>query len=69
MQDTHEAEVVPQQVFIKLIAVLPRSERREVPFSAWLMRVALDAGRKRCPIGSSDVPDPDLHRLTGRAFQ
>ncbi|MBV9006708.1 MAG: hypothetical protein JO181_18725 [Solirubrobacterales bacterium] len=49
LQDVHEAEDVTQQVFLKLMFVLPRYERREVPFSAWLLRVArnlaLDAER------------------------
>lgn len=63
LQDPHEAEDVTQQVFLKLMSVLPRYQRREVPFSAWLMRVArnvaLDTERKRRPIRYEEVRDPD----------
>jgi len=61
LQDPHEAEDVTQHVFLKLMSVLPRYERREVPFSAWLMRVArnaaFDAERKRRPIQCEEAPD------------
>src|SRR5215203_4102208 len=40
VRDEHEAEDLTQQVFTKLITVLPRYEQREVPFSAWILRVA-----------------------------
>jgi RNA polymerase sigma-70 factor (ECF subfamily) len=43
LRDAHEAEDVTQQVFLKLISVLGRYERREVPFSAWILRVAHNA--------------------------
>lgn len=63
LQDTHEAEDVTQGVFLKLMSVLPRYERREAPFAAWLMRVArnaaLDAERRRRPIRCEEVADPD----------
>ncbi|MBV8992026.1 MAG: sigma-70 family RNA polymerase sigma factor [Solirubrobacterales bacterium] len=63
LQDTHEAEDVTQQVFLKLISALQQYRRREVPFSAWLMRVArnvaLDTDRKRGPIRCQYVQDPD----------
>ena len=64
LQDAHEAEDVTQQVFLKLMFVLPRYERRAVPFSAWLMRVArnlaLDAERKRRPMRYEDIQETDL---------
>ena len=36
----HEAEDVTQEVFLKLIGAIGKYERRSVPFSAWLLRVA-----------------------------
>jgi RNA polymerase sigma-70 factor (ECF subfamily) len=38
--DEYEAEDVTQQVFMKLMRVLPQYEDRGVPFSAWVLRVA-----------------------------
>jgi RNA polymerase sigma-70 factor, ECF subfamily len=38
--DQHEAEDVTQQVFAKLIHVIGKYEEREVPFVAWMLRVA-----------------------------
>jgi RNA polymerase sigma-70 factor (ECF subfamily) len=40
VHDTHEAEDVTQQVFAKLIQVIGKYEEREVPFFAWMLRVA-----------------------------
>jgi RNA polymerase sigma-70 factor, ECF subfamily len=36
----HEAEDVTQEVFLKLIGAIRKYERKSVPFSAWLLRVA-----------------------------
>ncbi|MBV8953808.1 MAG: sigma-70 family RNA polymerase sigma factor [Solirubrobacterales bacterium] len=67
LQDVHEAEDVTQHVFLKLMSVLPRYQRREVPFSAWLMRVArnvaLDAERKRRPMRYEDIDESDPDEL------
>jgi RNA polymerase sigma-70 factor, ECF subfamily len=38
--DPHEAEDVTQQVFAKLIHAIGKYEEREVPFFAWILRVA-----------------------------
>jgi RNA polymerase sigma-70 factor, ECF subfamily len=38
--DQHEAEDVTQQVFAKLIRVIGKYEERQVPFLAWMLRVA-----------------------------
>jgi RNA polymerase sigma-70 factor (ECF subfamily) len=38
--DQHEAEDVTQQVFAKLIHVIQKYEERQVPFLAWMLRVA-----------------------------
>ena len=40
VQDHHEAEDVTQQVFAKLIHVIGKYEERDVPFFAWILRVA-----------------------------
>lgn len=40
VHDPHEAEDVTQQVFAKLIRVIGKYEERDVPFFAWMLRVA-----------------------------
>ncbi len=40
VRDQHEAEDITQNVFVKLISVIGKYEPREVPFAAWIMRVA-----------------------------
>lgn len=40
VHDQHEAEDVTQQVFAKLIHVIGKYEERDVPFFAWILRVA-----------------------------
>jgi RNA polymerase sigma-70 factor, ECF subfamily len=40
VRDSHEAEDVTQQVFAKLIKVIGKYEQRDVPFFAWILRVA-----------------------------
>jgi len=40
VNDAHEAEDVTQQVFAKMIHVIGKYEEREVPFFAWILRVA-----------------------------
>ncbi len=40
VHDDHEAEDITQQVFAKLIRVIGKYEEREVPFFAWILRVA-----------------------------
>jgi RNA polymerase sigma-70 factor, ECF subfamily len=59
VHDEHEAEDVTQQVFAKLIVVVGKYERRSVPFTAWLLRLARNAAidhvRQRRPIPCDDV--------------
>jgi RNA polymerase sigma-70 factor, ECF subfamily len=43
VHDHHEAEDVTQHVFAKLIHVIGKYEEREVPFFAWILRVARNA--------------------------
>jgi RNA polymerase sigma-70 factor (ECF subfamily) len=40
VKDHHEAEDITQNVFIKLMRVIGKYEPREVPFSAWIRKVA-----------------------------
>ena len=77
LQDVYEAEDVTQHVFLKLMSALPRYQRRHVPFSAWLMRVArnvaLDAERKRRPVRYEEIqetnPDADDQYQRGRSLR
>ena len=58
--DHHEAEDITQGVFLKLMRVIGSYSPREVPFAAWLRRVARNAAleylRSRRP-----VPVHELH--------
>jgi RNA polymerase sigma-70 factor (ECF subfamily) len=76
VHDSHEAEDVTQQVFAKLIHVIGKYEERDVPFFAWMLRVArnlaVDHMRRQRVIpveevrmidgGSSDLGD--AHRMS-----
>ena len=67
LHDDHAAEDVTQHVFAKLMVVLPRYEQRDVPFFAWMLRVArnaaLDHLRRQRPIPCEDVePEPRVDR-------
>ena len=59
VRDDHEAEDVTQHLFAKLMTALPKYEPREVPFSAWILRVArnvaVDHMRQRRAIPCEDV--------------
>jgi RNA polymerase sigma-70 factor (ECF subfamily) len=65
VRDDYEAEDVTQHVFAKLMTVLPKYEPREVPFSAWILRVArnvaVDHMRQRRAIPCEEVRDLDTH--------
>lgn len=59
VHDLHEAEDITQNVFAKLITTIVKYEQREVPFTAWILRVArnaaLDHMRARRAIPTEDV--------------
>lgn len=63
VRDEHEAEDVTQQVFLKLMTSLCKYESREVPFVAWMLRVArnvaVDHLRKRRAIPCEQILDAD----------
>jgi RNA polymerase sigma-70 factor (ECF subfamily) len=66
VKDHYEAEDVTQHVFAKLMMVLPKYEARQVPFAAWILRVArnvaLDHMRQRRPIPCDEVRELDTRR-------
>jgi RNA polymerase sigma-70 factor (ECF subfamily) len=43
VQDRHEAEDIVQDIFAKLITGIRKYEQRDVPFRAWILRVARNA--------------------------
>lgn len=43
VHDHHEAEDITQNVFAKLATKIGKYEQREVPFAAWILRVARNA--------------------------
>jgi RNA polymerase sigma-70 factor (ECF subfamily) len=66
VRDEHEAEDVTQHLFAKLMTALPKYEPREVPFSAWILRVArnvaVDHMRQRRAIPCDEVRELDPHK-------
>jgi RNA polymerase sigma-70 factor, ECF subfamily len=59
VRDPHDAEDVTQAIFARLMTSIRRYEPRQVPFAAWLLRVArnaaLDHLRRRRPIPCEEV--------------
>jgi RNA polymerase sigma-70 factor (ECF subfamily) len=73
VRDEHEAEDVTQHVFAKLITVIGKYEQRQVPFAAWILRVArnvaLDHVRQRRPIPCEEVREHDVNETDETANQ
>jgi RNA polymerase sigma-70 factor (ECF subfamily) len=70
VRDPHEAEDLTHNVFAKLPAAIQRYEQRQVPFAAWIVRVArnvaLDHMRARRQIPFEEVRTSDEgHEQTG----
>jgi len=67
VHDHHEAEDITQNVFAKLMKAIKKYEQRDVPFTAWILRVArnaaLDHMRARRAIPTEEVRVAD----TGQA--
>ena len=70
VRDDYEAEDVTQHVFAKLMTALPKYQEREVPFSAWILRVArnvaVDHMRSRRAIPCEEVRELDPTTTTTR---
>jgi RNA polymerase sigma-70 factor (ECF subfamily) len=64
VRDEHEAEDLTQEVFAKLLTALHKYEPRDVPFAAWLLRVArnvaLDYVRQRRAVLCEEVRSPEM---------
>ena len=64
VQDHHEAEDIVQNVFAKLITAIGKYEETDVPFTAWILRVArnaaLDHLRSRRAIPTEEVRVTDV---------
>jgi RNA polymerase sigma-70 factor (ECF subfamily) len=70
VRDSHEAEDITQNVFAKLMTAIHKYEPRDVPFAAWILRVArnmaLDHLRARRQIPFEEVrTDDDGHEQVG----
>jgi RNA polymerase sigma-70 factor, ECF subfamily len=67
VHDRHEAEDITQSIFAKLITTIGKYEQREVPFTAWILRVArnaaLDHMRARRMIPTEDVRLADTGQM------
>src|SRR5918996_3629904 len=63
VRDPHDAEDITQNVFAKLMRAILKYEQREVPFAAWILRVArnaaLDHMRARRQIPFEEVRTSD----------
>jgi RNA polymerase sigma-70 factor (ECF subfamily) len=68
MRDRHEAEDLTQQVFVNVLEALPRYERRDVPFRAWLFTIVWRMARDHLKRSARvDVSEPSelARRLEG----
>jgi RNA polymerase sigma-70 factor (ECF subfamily) len=63
VHDHHEAEDITQGVFAKLLTAIGKYRQREVPFAAWIMRVARNAAldhmraRRETPVEEVRIAD------------
>jgi RNA polymerase sigma-70 factor, ECF subfamily len=70
VKDGFEAEDITQNVFAKLIGAIHKYEQREVPFTAWILRVARNAAldhmraRRQIPFEEVRATD-DGHEQVG----
>lgn len=70
VQDDYEAEDITQNVFMKLMSVIVKYEPREVPFAAWILRVARNAAldylraRRSTPTDEVRIEDDERARVS-----
>ncbi len=69
VRDSHEAEDITQNVFAKLMTAIQRYEQREVPFAAWILRVARNVAldhiraRRQIPFEEVRVDDDGYEQI------
>jgi RNA polymerase sigma-70 factor, ECF subfamily len=69
VRDTHAAEDITQNIFGKLMKAICKYEPREVPFSAWILRVAQNAAldhlkrRRQVPFAQMQLSDSGRDQL------
>ena len=67
VHDQHEAEDITQHVFAKLIHVIGKYQERDVPFLAWILRVARNVAvdhirrQRAIPVEEVRLAEPDRH--------
>src|SRR3954447_15349765 len=78
LRDSDAVEDVVQTTFLKVITRIDRYEAREVPFEAWLLRVARNAAfdelrrrrtRESRPIGDGDGVVVEAEEITGELWE
>jgi len=75
VRDHHEAEDITQNLFAKLMRVIGKYEQREVPFSAWILRVARNAAldhvraRRQIPFEEVRTSDEGHEQIGFERFQ
>ena len=60
VRDPHDAEDITQDIFAKLMRAIVKYEQREVPFAAWILRVARNAALDHMR-GRRLVPSEEVH--------
>jgi RNA polymerase sigma-70 factor, ECF subfamily len=75
VRDHHEAEDITQNLFAKLMRIIVKYEQREVPFSAWILRVARNAAldhmraRRQIPFEEVRTSDEGHEQVGFERFQ
>jgi RNA polymerase sigma-70 factor, ECF subfamily len=69
VREPHEAEDIAQDVFAKLMVAIAKYEQREVPFKAWILRVARNAAldhiraRRQIPVEQVHASDAGYEQI------
>jgi RNA polymerase sigma-70 factor (ECF subfamily) len=75
VHDSYEAEDITQDVFAKLMRAIKKYEERDVPFAAWILRVARNAAldhlraRRQIPVEEVRTTDDGLDQSVHERVQ